>query len=200
VSTVPLKCRCGAVRGTLLDASPTTGSRLVCYCRDCQAFARFLGRPDVMDAAGGTDIFQVSPSQVRITDGLEHVACVRLFEKGLFRWYADCCKTPIGNMMGGGFPFIGVIVAFLEPAGDGRTADDVLGASRGGIFGSEAIGGCPPGAHAKASKRILLGIFKLVAGWAVRGKGHPQVFFGRDTKAPRVTPKVLTKGEREALR
>ncbi len=50
-----------------------------------------------MDAHGGTDIVPMSPAGVRITDGLEHVACVSLSEKGVLRWYASCCRTPLGN-------------------------------------------------------------------------------------------------------
>ena len=55
---LPLRCKCGHVRGVAVDVSPSTGFRFVCYCGDCQAFARFLRRTDVLDAAGGTDIFQ----------------------------------------------------------------------------------------------------------------------------------------------
>jgi hypothetical protein len=42
-SDVPLRCRCGHVRGVEIRVSPSSGLRLVCYCKDCQAFARFLG-------------------------------------------------------------------------------------------------------------------------------------------------------------
>jgi hypothetical protein len=56
---LPLGCRCGHVRGVANDVTPNSGFRFICYCWDCQAFARFLGRPDVLDQAGGTDIFQM---------------------------------------------------------------------------------------------------------------------------------------------
>jgi Family of unknown function (DUF6151) len=49
------------VRGVASDISPSGGLRFVCYCGDCQAFARFLDRADVLDAAGGTDIFHMPP-------------------------------------------------------------------------------------------------------------------------------------------
>jgi hypothetical protein len=55
--SLPLRCRCGRVRGIAGDVSPSSGFRFVCYCGDCQAFAHFLDRADVLDAAGGTDIF-----------------------------------------------------------------------------------------------------------------------------------------------
>src|SRR6202011_2265415 len=61
---LPLRCRRGRVRGVASDVSPSTGFRFVCYCKDCQAFARFLKRADVLDPAGGTDIFQMPPGRV----------------------------------------------------------------------------------------------------------------------------------------
>ena len=61
---LPLRCRCGRMRGVAIDVSPSTGLRFVCYCKDCQAFAHFLERADVLDPAGGTDIFQMPPGRV----------------------------------------------------------------------------------------------------------------------------------------
>ena len=91
-----LRCRCGAVRGHVSLTAPA--ARAVCYCKDCQAFAHYLGRPeDVLDEAGGTDIVATAPSQVRFEQGLDDLACMSLSERGLLRWYASCCSTPIGN-------------------------------------------------------------------------------------------------------
>ena len=61
---IPLCCRCGHVRGIVSEFLPARAFRLVCYCKDCQAFARFLDRADVLDAAGGTDIVQMPPGRV----------------------------------------------------------------------------------------------------------------------------------------
>ncbi len=66
-----LRCRCGRVRGAASDVSPTRGFRFVCYCTDCQVFARFLERRDVLDAAGGTDIFQMPAGHVKLTAGAD---------------------------------------------------------------------------------------------------------------------------------
>jgi hypothetical protein len=98
-SDIPLRCRCGHVRGVANDVAPDTGFRFVCYCGDCQAFARFLGRPDVLDTAGGTDIFQMPTGRVKLTAGTDAVRCLHLSGK-VFRWYTDCCQTPIGNTAG----------------------------------------------------------------------------------------------------
>ena len=97
----------------MVDVSPSTGTRVICYCDSCQAFARFLEREDILDSAGGTDIVQVSPSQLRITEGASQLRSMRLTEKGLIRWYTDCCKTPVGNTIGAAFPFIGVVQPFM---------------------------------------------------------------------------------------
>jgi hypothetical protein len=73
---MPLACRCGRVRGTACDVSASNGFRFVCYCSNCQAFARFLGRADVLDPAGGTDIFHMPLGRVKITAGTDAVRCL----------------------------------------------------------------------------------------------------------------------------
>lgn len=93
--TIALRCRCGEVRGELDPAGAYT--RATCYCRDCQAYARWLGHPGMLDAHGGTDVVPMAPSAVRLTRGQELVACMSLSRKGLLRWFAACCRTPLGN-------------------------------------------------------------------------------------------------------
>jgi hypothetical protein len=93
---LPLRCRCGRVRGIASEFAPSGGFRLVCYCKDCQGFARFLDRADVLDAAGGTDIAQMPPGRVKLTVGTDAVRSLQ-FSNKVFRWYADCCGTPIAN-------------------------------------------------------------------------------------------------------
>jgi hypothetical protein len=148
-TNVALGCRCGRVRGLALGVSPDSTGHVVCYCDDCQAFARFLELPGIMDARGGTDIFQVPPARVRITEGLDGLECMRLSEKGLLRWYARCCRTPIGNTVSARVPFIGIIHAFRSREGDAPPRNDML-AKPVGIFGRSAIGGTPPDVHPRA--------------------------------------------------
>lgn len=90
-----LRCRCGQVRGELLTDKAYT--RATCYCRDCRAYARWLGSEGVLDAAGGTDIVPMAPDGVRIEAGVDRVACYSHGPRGLLRWYAACCRTPLGN-------------------------------------------------------------------------------------------------------
>ena len=86
---VQIGCTCGQFRGVARAISGSAGNRLICYCDDCQSFAEYLGRAaDILDAHGGTDIFQMSPAHLQIFDGLESLTCVRLTPNGLLRWYA----------------------------------------------------------------------------------------------------------------
>ena len=94
-----LQCRCGTVRAIAHGVTPQMGNHCVCYCDDCQAFPKALGRPDVVDANGGTDIFQLSQARLEFTHGLDRVAWLRLTPKGTARWYTSCCNTPIGNTL-----------------------------------------------------------------------------------------------------
>jgi hypothetical protein len=72
-----IRCHCGKVKGTLNHNQEF--NRCVCYCADCQAFARFLKRePEILDEMGGTRIIQTIPANIRFTKGIENLACMRL--------------------------------------------------------------------------------------------------------------------------
>ncbi|HTO65548.1 MAG TPA: DUF6151 family protein, partial [Bradyrhizobium sp.] len=79
---IEVRCRCGEVRGVVTDPSPRTVNRVVCYCDDCQAYAHQLGRADLLDAKGGSDIVQLAPATLRFTRGQERIAGLRLSPKG----------------------------------------------------------------------------------------------------------------------
>lgn len=204
---IPLRCTCGALHGTALAVSPDTGCRVVCYCDDCQAFARFLGGPpNILDEWGGTDIFQMAPSRVRITGDLDALACMRLSEKGLYRWYCGKCKTPIGNTVGPRVPFVGLIHSFMDHEADGRARDRdrdrdreaVLGKPLGYVQRKFAVG-TPPNPGNASLYGVIGRSAKLLTKWWLTGAGWPSPFFDEKTRAPRVTPRVLTVAERRAL-
>jgi uncharacterized protein DUF6151 len=187
------------VRGLASEVSPAAGFRFLCYCADCQAFARFLKRADALDAAGGTDIFQMPPGRVTLTAGTDAVRCLRLADKGVLRWYADCCRTPIANTAGPGFPVIGVIHSFMDHLADSRSRDATLGPPLCRIYERSAVGPLPPTAPEPASLRIFAGRGLTMLGWWVRGLARPNPFFDDRTGAPLSSPRVLTPGERAAL-
>lgn len=186
---IKLKCSCGQVKGVARNVTPKNGIRAMCYCDDCQAFANYLGRgDDVLDQNGGTDIFQMTPSQLEFIEGAEQLRCVRLKKKGLYRWFADCCKTPIGNTIGAGFAFIGVIHSIMD---DDGVRDQNLGSIRTFVMGNYAKGELPPERNNKGfpiSSTIRV-IWKLIL-WRLQGKHKPSPFFMDDGKAV-VKPDVM---------
>lgn len=106
-------CQCGALQGDIEEEG--VHSHVVCYCHDCQRFPESLGAEYVLDAQGGTEIVQVAHSRLRITQGREHLAMLRLSERGMLRWYAACCNSPIGNTMPGPkIGFIGLIAPIIQ--------------------------------------------------------------------------------------
>jgi hypothetical protein len=127
----PLQCRCGVVQGTV--SRPEIANRMVCYCRDCQAFAHFLGRAaDILDEDGGSDVVQTPPANVVFTAGVDSLACMRLTERGLLRWYASCCNTPIGNTPPDfRMSFVGLVSTCLQSPT--RSIEDSFGPVRAGV-------------------------------------------------------------------
>ena len=89
-------CNCGKLQGQIKRTKDV--NRCVCYCADCQGFARYLQREnEILDRMGGTSIIQTTQENITFSEGMENLACIRLTETGLLRWYTSCCNTPIGN-------------------------------------------------------------------------------------------------------
>lgn len=199
---VSLRCSCGELRGMARDVSADNGNRIFCYCDDCQAFAHYLQRAnEILDAHGGSDIFQMSPAGLEISGGPEHLACVQLRPGGLLRWYSSCCRTPLGNTMASrGIPFVGLVHSCMDHAADGRTRDEVLGPSRGGVQGRFAKGDRSQiDAHDKAPPSMLLRVVPLMLKARLRGDHKRSPFFDAESGAPRAKPRVLTAEELAAV-
>jgi hypothetical protein len=187
------------VRGVARDVSPSNGFRFICYCKDCQAFVRFLERPDVLDPCGGTDIFQMPPGRVKLSVGADALRCLRLSDKGVLRWYTDCCRTPIANTAGPGVPIVGMVHSFVNHAADGRSRDEVLGPPLCRIYERSATGPLPSDAPPPPSLRVFVRRASKMLDWWVRGLARPSPFFDDRTNAPHSAPRVLTPSERAAL-
>ena len=170
---------------------------MVCYCDDCQAYAHRLGRADLLDAHGGSDIVQVAPASLSFDRGADRLVGLRLSPKGLYRWYASCCNTPLGNTLGPGLPFVGIVAQAFDMAG--RRADEVFGRPAAASMVKFAVGGAPQGLPA-ISVRQLLRALGRVAGWRIGGKTWPHPYFDRATRLPSPPLTVLTREERAALR
>jgi len=188
----PLRCRCGALQG---HVERNGGSnRMVCYCQDCQAFARFLGPTDqVLDAQGGSDIVQLAPHRIKITQGASHLAVMRLSSKGMLRWYAACCRTPVGNTLNSrNMPFTGLLVQCLDAA----PLEAAFGPVRGSVNTASAIGESRPRAFGMAGS--LLRILGIVAGSRLSGRDKDTPFFTA-SGLPVAEPTVLSVDERARL-
>lgn len=189
MSEVNLKCTCGTVKGKTSAVSSKIGTRITCCCDDCQAFAQFLGQEGkVLDQYGGTDIFQIPVSFFTISEGRSEITCVRLSPKGMHRWYAKCCNTPIGNTFGAGGPFIGVIHSFMDKA---TTSEADLGKSRGHVLTKFAKTPVPENLK-DSSLSINFRMVAKILSWKLKGLNKPSEFFN-NTGEPICKPQILDK-------
>lgn len=192
----PLRCECGVVEGYV--ASPHIAARAVCYCIDCQAFARFLGAPArILNSRSGTDIIATVPRYVHFTAGAEQLRCMRLSDKGLLRWYAACCRTPIGNTPPDSkLSYVGLVRSCLP--GSSNEIDDVFGPSRMSLNTASASGQVSPSRF--ANLKGLLKIIRNVGGARLSGAFRDNPFFRSGSGEPISIPETLKPHERSALR
>lgn len=189
---ISFRCRCGALQGEVEPAAAYL--RAVCYCRDCQAFARALDREqDVLDSKGGTDIVALRPSGVRFTAGREQVACLSLSPKGLLRWHSACCRTPFANTpRDPKLPYVGVLASCM--AAEPGALDAAFGPRRMALGTDSARGEV-----AATPVRTVLGVVRIM--WGVlrarlSGRHRDNPFFDMATAQPVAEPRVLTRQER----
>lgn len=191
---IAIACRCGEVGAVLKDAGRKTGSHVQCYCKDCQAGAKALGAEDTMMPRGGTDIFQTVPSAVEITKGHANLAAIRLSPNGLVRYYASCCNTPMFNTLGAPrLSFVGLFVNTMQ----GDAVDKAIGK----VIAVNSAECAQPGAGALKSYGFNKAGFNVLArhfGGMMRGATKTGPFFD-DQGQPMVTPRVLSKEERQAV-
>jgi hypothetical protein len=168
----------------------------VCYCKDCQAFAHVLGNADtILDEMGGTDVVATLPKRVRFTRGVEALACLSLTERGLLRWYASCCRTPIGNTLRDyRFPYVGLVHTCL---GSPEAIEESFGPIRMRVHTKSARG--RPGAMPLSQTVALARFIPTVVLARLDGSYKLTPFF-TTAGVPVVERKVLTSRELEAAR
>jgi len=186
----PLRCRCGTIQGYVVPSA--TSARAVCYCKDCQAFARFLGTAGVVDQAGGTEVIAMLPGHVHFTAGLDALACMSLSERGLLRWYASCCKTPIGNTpRSPKLPYAGMIHSCLE---GGTPIESSFGARRIAVNTQSARSAVA--ATPIATTFAVLRLMTSSLGTRLSGRYRDNPLFAKDTGMPIRSVHVLSSAER----
>lgn len=177
---ISLRCRCGGVQGDV-DCRRAYG-HAVCYCRDCQAFARFLGNPDkILNGNNGTEILAILPAAVHFSEGKENLAVMRLSDKGLMRWYARCCRTPIGNTPADPkIAYVGLIATCLPELGD-RVGQPKIALNTDSAKGTVK-------ATPVATFFGVVRIMKHVTGARLSGKFRDNPFFSLPSREPVIAP------------
>lgn len=171
-----LTCSCGAMEWCLTPDAP--GTHIACYCADCQAYAAHLEQTGRLDAQGGTNIFQTLPHCVTFTRGTEHLSALRLTPKGLLRWYAGCCGTPVANTLPGpALPFVGLVL---------RAGQDGFGPVQAQVNTRAAKAPIKEHGTAKAGLAVL----RRAITARLRGQSSGAPFF--EGGHPVVTPVVLS--------
>lgn len=202
--THSIRCHCGKLKGTVKCNQEV--NRCVCYCVDCQAFARFLKREhEILDEIGGTSIIQTIPANVLFTEGTENLACIRLTANGLLRWYTTCCNTPIGNTPPTLNPsFIGLIHNCLTS--DQTPLDRAFGPIRMYVHTKSTILrgiGSTNGENKPKSTGVVLGTLRVI-GMILKarfdGRYKQTPFFDVESGNPIAIPKVLNDEELQILK
>lgn len=183
-------CKCGSVQLQIDVPRRSAGTRVVCHCRDCQAAANFLGTQDRLAVGAGTDIWQTTPDKLRIVKGGEHLGILQLSPKGLYRWRATCCDTPMMNSLRKlTLPFVGIVLGTPDAARDKIT---------GPVFAHAFTASAPPGTGGPSRDvnfaRTGLGVVTRMIGAYLSGKAKENPIL-QWADAP---VRVLTLEERKA--
>jgi hypothetical protein len=188
-----LQCQCGALRGQLRE--PQVAHRGVCYCKDCRAYAAHLGvESQTHDAFGGAEFVATQATYVSFSEGARYLACLSLSGKGLLRWYATCCNTPVGNTpRNWRLPYVGLVHTCLraEPGGFERSFPQLKMRLNTG-----SARHAPPGMALTTFGTLAAFIPRLVAS-SISGAYKPSPFFNSPGGDPVATVRVLSKSERE---
>lgn len=186
-----LKCHCGSLTGELAFQQKNI-CRVVCYCDDCQKFAEYLGSENTLNRNGGTEIIQLSPACLTINVGIENLACLKLTEKGPLRWYADCCKTPVGNTAPRkGLPFLGLIHTFVD--WKDQSIDEVIGTKKLVMMTKFSKGGLSESGPSSPGFSIphVFSVFFKVLFRRILGHHKRSIFFESDSGSPVRTPELV---------
>jgi len=182
-----LRCWCGAIEGTLTN--PASANPVVCYCEYCQGYAHLLGRPQrVLDERGGSQLLQTRQSNVSFTSSLETLVCLRLTARGMLRWYARCCGTPIGNTPANPqLSFISMAPACLDTGG--VPLAELFGPVTAWCSTCDAKGRPKPKAAGRT--RMMRWLFDTTLNARLNGDYKRTPFFHPDTGAPVVKLRIV---------
>ena len=190
-----IQCECGSFRAVLKAFPQNSPGRLKCYCDDCQSYVHFLKRADILDENGGTEIIPAYPADVQIVTGKEKLKCIRLTDKGMFRFATTCCNTPVGNTAPHR-PWLGIFRRVYNV----QKLDQTFGEIKSSIMGKYAKGTPPKGTPQKFDIKGFAAVMPYLLKGKVMGKAKNSPFFEKDGVTPIVKPHVLSADERQAAR
>jgi len=185
-----ISCDCGSFKAELLAFPKNTPGRLACYCRDCQSYLEKIDRADVLDDFGGSEIIPVYPAELKILQGKEHLKCYRLSEKGLYRWAAGCCNSPVLNTKPD-FPWLGIFHTAYKKSDP--SALESLGEIKSRIFGKYAKGQPPFVIADKLGFKALMTVMPFIIKGKLLKKATASEFFEDDGQTPIAEPEILSR-------
>jgi len=192
-----IQCQCGHVKAEIKHFPLQSPGRLVCYCDDCQSYLHYLKRNDLLDINGGTEIVPVYPANFQFTEGHDLVRGIRLSAKGLYRWYASCCQTPIANTQAK-LPWVGMIATVL-PYKSEEERTKALGPIKSRVMGTFARGKVPAATSPKFSPKDIFLVLPFILKGFLLGKNKNHPFFNLPTYTPKSETYTLTTKEREMI-
>lgn len=184
---LPFACSCNTLRGTLINASGSSGTRAECFCTDCRAAEVFAGQPD--PAPGGVQLFQTTPDKIRFDAGEDQLVVFSFSPKGILRWQAKCCGALLFNTVRT------AKVPFAALRTDRLADDSALGPVVVKAFVRKSDG---KQGHIGGS-RMLLGMLMQVLPCRLSGRWKTTPFFDIETGKPSRDVQLVTKAERAAL-
>jgi hypothetical protein len=193
-----IRCECGKFRAELTTFPRNTPGRLACYCDDCQTYLHYLGRSDLLDAAGGTEIIPVYPSEIKFLEGMNVLKSTCLSPKGLIRWSTTCCNTPIANTRPQ-LPWAGFLNRVFNIE-DPSYLEKVLGPVKSRIKGRFARGTPPIGTAPNLRLKDITTVLPFLLKGLLLSKTKNSPFFKKDGVTPVVEPQILRLEERTAIR
>lgn len=193
---VSFSCTCGKVNGMLLEAGPENGDHIMCHCKDCQNFARYLGADGrVLKSHGGTELYQGRCAKLHVIEGVENLACLHLTDQPTLRWYANCCRTPMFNSFKNGrMPYLTALLANC----DAESVDTIFGP----IVGHLSLPGKAEGmqdAPRMSLGKLMHRSFRRMAKDFVSGDRRRSALFDPKTLEPICPPHRLSEVERQNL-
>ena len=167
-------CECGSVAGEISNSEELFGLRFVCMCKDCQRYAQYLGKADlILDKSGGTEVVAVFPKLMTFTKGFENVRGIKHTEKsGTFRWFANCCKSPLANSLSSSAGYIGLITKRLSEVDRNSLGPICVRAN-----GESGIPPLPPGTSKSFPMKWLFVTIRQIFKMLVKGLKRPNPFF-----------------------